>query len=328
LKLLVALALTGCAGASVRKCVDTAPREGWLIGEGEASLNAPDAAEMARKRALSALAEQIDVAIASSFHAQESETRANQAVAQQSRFETHLDTRSAIDLQGAEVVQRCAEETTLRTRVGIDRARFAADAQRRLAVASAEIDALLTKAQSAPALDAASALSAALPISAAADQLAFVASVVSRRAVSATHSTSQLRLRLREAIARVGIRVEVDSPSQIALLSRAAQSCLGSLGLPAVTSSGDALLSLAVVVQPPSRVAVGLYVARATLSAVLRRSGATVGGAEAQVKGGGATAEAAADEAVRRLAVDELPGLLDRAVAALGWTGLGRCAGP
>ena len=329
MKLLVVLALTGCAttGASVHECVDSPPREGWLTSEGEASLDTPDAAEIARKRALAALAEQIDVAIATSFHAHESETRVNQhAVTQQSRFEERIDTSASIDLQGVEVLLRCAAGGAVRTRVGIDRARFGADAVVRLARASAQIDRLLATTPSAPALDAASAFSAALPISLAAEQLAFVASVVSKRAVSATYSTPLLRQRLSEAIARVGIRVEVKSPLQVALLSHTAQACLGSIGVPAVTSAGDAEVALEVVVQPAIRVAAGLFIARASLSAVLLRAGATIGGAEAQFKGGGSTPEAAANEAVRRLAVDHLPGVLDRTVAALGWKGLGRCA--
>lgn len=325
MRLLAALLISGCAtsGGALRECVEQRAPEGWLTSEGEAAATMPDAAEVARRRALAGLAEQIDVAISSGFHARESESHAGMAVAQQARFESALDTSSAVELQGAEVLQRCAAGASVRARVGLDRERFSADARARLDQAASRIEQLISGSQSP--FELAAALSSALPLAAAAERTAFVSSVVSRRPVAAAHSTARLRQRLQEAISRVGIRVEVESPSQVPLLSQIAQSCLGSVGVPAVAGPAEARLALAVVVQPASKVGEGLFVARANLSAVLRRGAATIGGAEAQLKAGGATAESAAGEAVRRLAVEQLPRVVDQTVAGLGWP-LGSCA--
>jgi hypothetical protein len=325
----------GCMG-SLPPCraLDANARERWLIGEGEADAAASEARESARKRALAAIAEQIDVAVASSATAVEAERHAGGSITSSASFETRVATQTSLDLQGVEILETCGAGDRLRVRAGLDRQRAARDAEARLGGVHREMRALMARAQAAnqagDVLDEIGALSAAVPIAEKADRIAVLARVLGARlAPGAVADRSYLERSVREALGRASIGVEVSAPEGQPLLAGAARACLAKIGLPASNTrnpAADATLVLDVIVHPALRVADGLFVTRANVSAALHRRAATaLAGGGAQVKGGGDTAERAQHDAVRRIAVEALPGLIDRTVGSLGWNGLAQC---
>ena len=132
-------------------------------------------------------------------------------------------------------------------------------------------------------------------------------------------------------MSRLVIRLDVDSPEESSLLSAATATCLASAGLPTAQRSDapDAIVSMRVAVEPSLRVAEGLFVARGTLSASVHRptENAAIAGSDAKVKGGGADAVGAQHDALRRLAVESVPGALNQLFAQLHWDWVRPCGG-
>jgi hypothetical protein len=172
----------------------------------------------------------------------------------------------------------------------------------------------------------------ALPRATAAEALARAIRIVGRADAAVDFpSSATLDARARETLARAVVRLDVQSPQAADLITQGALACLATAGIPISSSvdahGADAIIALHVVVDPALKVADSLYVARAVLSASVRRpsENVAIAAGERRAKGGGVDSATAQHEAVRRLASDSLPGAIDDALKGLRWTWLRRC---
>jgi hypothetical protein len=291
----------------------------------------PDAPEIARRRALAAIAEQVRVEISSRFRSEEQVTVAGGRETSSLRAASAQETKADAVLEGAEVLDTCSAGSVLRVRVGLHRDRFAAAGKKQLESRASAVRA--ADAGAADALRRGARLEAARQWAKAAveaddaERLRAAILVVSRQDPGVALPTShELDARARDAIAAAHVAVHADAPVATALLEGAGVACLAKAGLPASQSQAapDAILALRAILDPPLQVAQGLFVVRGQLSVVLERNGAALSGSDARAKGGGTTPDAASQDAVRRLASESLPALVDAAFA--DWPGLRRCA--
>jgi len=317
-----------CAGAGhLARCsasLHSDARE--LIGEGEAPLAADDAANLARRRAVAALAEQLEVEIATSLRSTERESTRDGRTHSEHAIEEQLDTRASAAIEGAAVRESCAEGANERVRVAVDRGRFVRDNLPKLEALAGELRALEQAAEKAESagerLAALSDWLEAEPRAAEAARLSRTLQLIGGRAPAVElPSASSLARRVQDALSRLVVRLDVEDPETPSLLSAAGATCLASAGLPvaARADAPDLVVSLRAAIEPSLRVAEGLYVARGTLSAAARRpkENASIAGSDAHVKGGGADASAAQHDALRKLARESAPAALDQLLAQL-----------
>ena len=318
------VSVCACATGGLRPCAP-APlaAAAELQGEGEAPLGVDDALGLARRRALASVAEQVRVEVASSFRADESYSGDGQDTLQ---LDSQVETRAAAVLEGADIRETCSDGVSLRVRIALDRARFAQDAGQRLDGLLVQVRELERGASAAEAakdrIRAVSLLADAARTAATADALAGTIRAVGKREVAAPPLIQAQDL-LRNALARASVRLELQPAAD--LLGQAGAACLASTGLPLGGGAPDAVLVLRTVFEPALRVAKGLYIVRGTLAASLDRpGGASISAAERHVKGGGEDPAAAQHDALRRLSLEALPGVVDETLAGLRWP-LRRC---
>jgi hypothetical protein len=311
-----------------------------LQGEGDAPRIADDALGLARRRAVASIAEQVRVEIRSSFSASETYQQQGDHTDQALDLSSQLDTRATAAIEGAEVRDTCSDGANLRVRVALNRARFARDGGQRLEAMAAELRDLYATATRAEdghdRLRAIAIWSDALPRATAAEELALAIRVVGRSGVTIEFpSRATVDANARRALARVVVRLDVQSPQGADLIAQVAIACLATAGIPISSSAdahgADAVVALQIAVDPALKVADALYVARATLSASVRRpsENTAIAAGARRLKGGGANPAAAQHEAVRRLTAESLSSTIDEALKGLHWTWLRRCdAGP
>jgi len=336
---LVCIAATGCAAArtKLRACgSDDDLSRRYLVGVGISGLGGgADSIENARQRALANLAEQFSVQITSQLHARDEAVQREGITEESSHILSQLDTRSDVTLDGTETLEACASGENVRVRVGLERVRFVRDGLERLRAQDAIVRDLDKRASVAATnrkrLEAVALWSDAADGVRKAERLALMVQIVGREQTQiALPGPREFERRADEALAAASVRIDVRPIEGNGLVAREALACLGRVGVPVVESSvsPDAVVTLDVTVDPPLEAAPQLFIARAHLAVALRRGETltAVGGASGTVKGGGSTPDAARREAVRRLSIETLPGVLDDVVANLGVRARARCA--
>ena len=299
-----------------------------LVGVGSARGEGPGPANSARQRAVSAIAEQIRVQVQSSVKAEDQAYVRNGVSTETQRVQAMVQTDTNLVLEGAETKESCSEDGSTHVLVVLDRKLFLADARQRLQQRGAELRKLEAKARQLQAegrwLDAASSYEEAAANAEVVDENASFVRIVGKSNLELTHTPGiELRRFAREMTARTTALVRVTPSEGTEVIRRLAMNCVTRAGLATAetASAPDAVLALDVQMETPNLAMGSLYIVRATMTAVLEpKAGEPIkAGSTIQVKGGGTSAEASVQDALRRLGSDKLGSVIDDLFASGGW---------
>jgi hypothetical protein len=304
-----------------------------MVAVGVARGLSEDLMRDARKDALAQLSQQIRVQVQASTTTQQQALINQGHSSETARFEHKVSTFSSVTLEGVEVLDTCREDGVVYVALGLDRARFAADTraqvERDVGALTSEVTDARTSDSAGKFLEAAALYRDAAVRSEDLENAAAAVRVVGQAAFPSTWPpASELTRAAQAALAKASVVLKVAPEQGTAALRQQAATCLSYAGLPVTASSDhpDATILLEVALDPPIEAQPTLFVARAALSASLRRpAGETASaGADVAEKGGGLTADGATADALRRLG-KHLPQLLDSLLEKAGWK-LARCS--
>lgn len=347
--LLGAAALSlACASRSTRQPDDTcAPwvrspaQSRWdpehtLLGVGGAPRSDPDAASRARQAGVGELAEQVSVQVRASLESEQrvvvhqrgvgAEGRAPDARTDDSAVTRRVETVAEVFLVGASVLDTCESRSHVYALIGLDRAELGDFARSRLKELNRDVAERLERAEQDEAegawLTAAAAWRRASDWLAELDTRRLVARVVSRASLedSATLTAAAAEARASLALSRARVSLSVRSPAATEVLQEALRVRLRAIGLPLTEAPTHERIEARVAIRQPEEAAAGLYVAYASLTLEIELADGTVAFSQSvDAKSSGLSTGAAARDVVVRLARDAVPGLVDRALAQLGW---------
>lgn len=333
--LLAATVSLGCAHAPPCAPWRRAPesfRPGLMSAMGSSPLG-PDALQTAQDKATASLAAQFQVEVQSDMSQTEEAGSLNGSNTESSSVSSQVRTRTAMKLDGVQLVDTCTEDGQFHALVGIDRSRFAESvesqleqierAQRERLEMSAKLEAEGTH------LESALLLWRLVPDAERADSLSRQLLIASQRRTGRSWvSASVLKTRAASAAAKskIDLVVEGARPERIhSILSQ----CLGKSGMTVGGGSGPAEATVYVQVnfEPPPRRMPGSHLLRAFMTATIRKAGAEASATSvrAEVKSDGASDEAASLEGVRKLATEKFPAVFDQLTHSAGWV-LAKCS--
>jgi hypothetical protein len=340
--------LVACAGHSTRQDGDACAAwvaspaqshwnpERTLLGVGGAPKSDPDAASRARQGGVAELAEQIGVQVRASFVSEQrtarhersgaAEAGATGAQTDDSVVTRRVETSAETFLVGASVLDTCESRTHVYALVGLDRAELGGFARKRLVELRREVAVQVEEAGQRELeeawLTAAAAWRGAANRLGEIETLALVARVVSRVPVEDTigPTAGAAELRASTALSHARVSLSVQSPASADVLHEALRVRLRAIGLPITDVAARERIEARVAIRQPEQAAAGLYVAYASLTLEVELADGKVAFSQAaNAKSSGLSPDAAARDVVSRLAHEALPGLVQRALAQLGW---------
>lgn len=293
----------------------------------------PEALQIAQEKAIASLASQFQVEVQSDTSQTEEAGSINGNNTESSSVSSQVRTRTAMKLDGVQLVDTCTEEGQFHALVGLDRTRFAESVdsqleqiertQRERLELSAKLEADGTH------LESALVLWRLVPDAERADVLSRQMLIASqRRTGRAWVSASVLKSRAANAAAksRIDLIVEGARPERI---HSSLSHCLGKNGMTVGGGSGPAEATVHVQLnfEPPPRRMAGSHLLRAFMTATIRKAGseASATSVRAEVKSDGASDEAASLEGVRKLATEKFPAVFDQLTHSAGWV-LAKCS--